>query len=193
MDAGGSNPIRIADETVAVGPQCSPDGKWVVYLRGPSWIPVRVNITGEKPPETLSQDSAIYIGDVVAISPDGKQIAYLGLPGPPENPGSASASRPNQLKVIPFDGGAPLHQFDWPALAGEPRWAPGGEAVDYVLTRNGVSNIWRQKLSGAVPPKQITNFESGQIFDFDWSRDGRQLAVTRGSENSDVVLISNFR
>src|SRR5204863_1285609 len=168
-----------------------PDGKWVIYLRGPSWIPVRVNITGEKPPETLSQDSAIYIGDVVAISPDGKQIAYLGSPGPPENLGSASASRPNQLKVIPFDGGAPLHQFDWPALAGEPRRAPGGEAVDYVLTRNGVSNIWRQKLSGAGPPKQITNFESGQIFDFDWSRDGRQLAVTRGSENSDVVLISN--
>src|SRR5207248_1943606 len=118
MDAGGSNPIRIADETVAVGPQCSPDGKWVIYLRGPSWIPVRVNITGEKPPETLSQDSAIYIGDVVAISPDGKQIAYLGSPGPPENLGSASASRPNQLKVIPFDGGAPLNQFDWPALAG---------------------------------------------------------------------------
>ena len=79
-----------------------------------------------------------------------------------------------------------------PALAGEPRWAPGGEAVDYVLTRNGVSNLWRQKLSGG-PPKKITNFESGQIFDFGWSRDGRQLAVTRGSESSDVVLISNFQ
>jgi Tol biopolymer transport system component len=45
-----------------------------------------------------------------------------------------------------------------------------------VLTRNGVSNIWQQKLTGG-PPKQITNFESGQIFDFDWSRDGRQLAL----------------
>jgi hypothetical protein len=43
------------------------------------------------------------------------------------------------------------------------------------------------------PPKQITNFESGQILDFDWSRDGRQLAVTRGSESSDIILISNFR
>ena len=192
MDADGSNPARIADETIAISPQCSPDGKWVVYLRGPSWTPARVNITGEKPPETLSQKSAVYIGDVVAISPDGKRIAYLASPNPPENPGSDSASQPNQLQVIPFGGGAPLRQFDWPPLAGEPRWAPGGEAVDYVLTRNGVSNIWRQKLSGG-PPKRITNFESGQVFDFDWSRDGRQLAVTRGSESSDVVLISNFR
>ena len=190
MDADGSNPIKVADETIALAPQCSPDGKWVVYLQGPSWIPVRVNITGEKPPERLSQDSAMYIGDVVAISPDATRIAYLS--GAPENPGSASASRPIQLKVIPFAGGAPLYQFDWPAWAGEPRWAPGGEAVDYVLTRNGISNIWRQRLSGG-PPKQVTNFDSGQIFDFAWSREGRQLALTRGSESSDVILISNFR
>jgi Tol biopolymer transport system component len=192
MDADGSNPIRIADETIAMGPQCSPDGKWVVYLRGPSWTPMRVNITGEKPPETLSQNPAIFMGDVVAISPDGKRIAYLASSGPSEGPGSASASRPNQLKVIPFDGGAPLRQFDWPALAGEPRWAPEGKAVDYVLTRHGVSNIWRQKLSGGLP-KQITNFDSGEIFDFDWSRDGRQLALTRGSQSSNVILISNVR
>ena len=36
MDADGSNPIRIADETVATSPQCSPDGKWAIYLRGAS-------------------------------------------------------------------------------------------------------------------------------------------------------------
>jgi Tol biopolymer transport system component len=55
-----------------------------------------------------------------------------------------------------------------------------------------VSNIWQQKLTGGTP-KQITNFDSGQIFAFDWSRDGRQLALTRGSESSDVIPISNFR
>jgi Tol biopolymer transport system component len=43
------------------------------------------------------------------------------------------------------------------------------------------SNIWRQNLAGGAP-KPITNFDSGQIFDFDWSRDGKQLALTRGSE-----------
>src|SRR5947209_2916937 len=101
-------PPRIADETIAISPQCSPDGKWVVYLRGPSWTPARVNITGEKPPETLSQKSAVYIGDVVAISPDGKRIAYLASPNPPETPGSDSASQPNQLQVNHFGGGAPL-------------------------------------------------------------------------------------
>ena len=194
MDVGGSNPIRIADEMFAISPQCSPDGKWVVYLRWPSFIPVRVNITGEELPETLSQDSGLGSRASLRISPDGKRIVYLVMSDAPvEEPASPSASKPNQLKIIPSDGGGALHQFDWPALGGkEPRWAPGGEAIDYVLTRNSVSNIWRQKLSGG-PPKQITNFESGLIFDFAWSHDGRQLALTRGSESSDVVLISNFR
>jgi Tol biopolymer transport system component len=103
-----------------------------------------------------------------------------------------SASQPNHVKVIAFDGGTLMHEFDWPALAGRYRWAPRGDAIDYVLTRYGVSNIWQQSLAGGAP-KQITNFESGQIFDFEWSRDGRQLALTRGSENSDVVMIRNFR
>ena len=192
MSADGSNPIRIADETFATGPQCSPDGKWVVYVRGPSWIPVKVPITGAKPPEVLAQDFYIGLGYALRISPDGKRIMYIASPEPLENPSSPSASNPCQLKVIPSDGGADLYKFDWPASASAARWAPEGDAVDYALTRSGVSNIWRQKLGGG-PPKQITNFESGLIFDFDWSRDGRQLALTRGSESSDVVLISNFR
>ena len=194
MSADGSNPIRIADETLAVDPQCSPDGKWVVYLRGPSWTPVKVPITGAKPPEVLAKDFAFEIDSSypLRISPDGKRIMYLASPEPPENPSSPSASNPFQLKVIPSDGGADLYKFDWPASANAPRWAPAGDAVEYALTRNGVSNIWRQKLGGGAP-KQITNFESGLIFNFDWSHDGRQLALTRGSESSDVVLISNFR
>jgi Tol biopolymer transport system component/DNA-binding winged helix-turn-helix (wHTH) protein len=194
MSADGSNPIRIAEETLAVGPQCSPDGKWVVYLRGPSWTPVKVPITGAKPPEVLAKDFAFEIdsGCPLRISPDGKRIMYLASPEPPENPSSPSASNPFQLKVIPSDGGADLYKFDWPASANAPRWAPAGDAVEYALTRNGVSNIWRQKLGGGAP-KQITNFESGLIFDFDWSHDGRQLALTRGSESSEVILICNFR
>ena len=99
MDADGSNPIRIADETVATSPQCSPDGKWVIYLQGASLTPMRVTITGEKPPETIAQSPAVWIGDVLAFSPDGKRIAYLAAPeSPAVNPSSPSGSQPNQAE-----------------------------------------------------------------------------------------------
>jgi len=71
-------------------------------------------------------------------------------------------------------------------------WAPDGQALDYHLFRAGASNIWRQPLAGG-PPKQMTNFKSDLIFFFDWSRDGKQLALERGTISSDVVLISNFQ
>jgi hypothetical protein len=78
MDADGSNPIRIADETLGVGPQCSPDGKWVAYLR--STTPVRVPITGGTPPLALAPDTESGAGHSLDISPDGKRIAYLAFP-----------------------------------------------------------------------------------------------------------------
>ena len=148
MDADGSNPIRIADETVAQNPQCSPDGKWVVYLRGPTWIPVRVAITGTEQPVVLTQDLVTGFGYSLEISPYGSRIVYVATPDSPVgSPASPSTSRPNRLKVIPSSGGAPLYQFDWPASATNPRWSHGGDAIDYVLARNGVSNVWRQKLT----------------------------------------------
>jgi hypothetical protein len=72
-------------------------------------------------------------------------------------PSDPSASNPYHLKVIPFDGGVASYQVAWPVSASVARWAPAGDAVEYALTRNGVSNIWRQKLGGG-PPKQITEF-----------------------------------
>ena len=61
-----------------------------------------------------------------------------------------------------------------------------------ILTREGVSNIWRQPL-GKAPPEQITRFESGRIFSFDWSADGREIAFSRGEEVSDAVLLSELQ
>ena len=62
----------------------------------------------------------------------------------------------------------------------------------YTLTREGVGNLWSQPLEGGKP-KQLTHFTSDQIFSYAWSRDGKQLAVSRGTQQSDVVLLSNLK
>jgi Tol biopolymer transport system component len=182
MDADGSNPAQLTNEALAFSPECSPDGKWVLYGRVNDLTAWQVPIQGGLPPQVVAQNLAD--GRAPQISPDGKLLAYPVLP--------ATMSSPSVLIVVPFGGGSPVYRFDLPAGRGRMRWAPDGKALDYILTRGGASNIWRQALAGG-PPKQITNFQSDLIFDFAWSRDGKQLALARGSTSSDVILISSFQ
>jgi len=64
--------------------------------------------------------------------------------------------------------------------------------LTYIDSQDGVSNIWSQPLNGGKPV-QVTNFKTGRIFNFAWSRDGKQLALARGTLTNDVILISDFR
>jgi hypothetical protein len=101
---------------------------------------------------------------------------------------------PSQIAVIPASGGEPICRF---TLRGDApfrglQWTPDGAGLDYFLTNNGVGNIWRQPVPKGLP-RQVTNFTSDRIFSFDWSSDGKQLYVARGSISSDIVLITNFR
>ena len=108
------------------------------------------------------------------------------------------APRPLPTALIPFDGGQPIKVFDIPSLTVSafqlplPRWTSDGRAVAYIDTRGGISNIWAQPIDGGAP-KQLTNFKTDLIFSFDWSRDGRWLALARGTITNDVVQISNFK
>jgi Tol biopolymer transport system component len=85
-----------------------------------------------------------------------------------------------------------VHLFPLPEDTNPFRWLPDGKGVQFVITLNGAANIWEQPVAGG-PRRQITNFTSGHIFDFDWSRDGKLLYLAKGEKNSDVILISNFR
>jgi len=44
----------------------------------------------------------------------------------------------------------------------------------------------------ALVPKPVTDFKDQTIFNFAWSRDGKQLAISRGVVNSDVMLLQDF-
>ena len=68
------------------------------------------------------------------------------------------------------------------------RWTPDGRALAYIGEREGVSNIFLQRLDGSRS-KPLTDFHDGTIFAFDWSPDGKRIACIRGSMTSDVVLL----
>ncbi len=53
----------------------------------------------------------------------------------------------------------------------------------------GVSNLWRQPLDGGKAA-QITDFKSDTISFFAYSRDGKQMALSRGNQSRDALMIS---
>jgi Tol biopolymer transport system component len=71
-------------------------------------------------------------------------------------------------------------------------WSPDGKSLDYVKTRNGVSNLMRMPLDGGQP-RQLTNWQSDDlIFWFAWSPDGKRLICVRGSNVRDLILIEDL-
>lgn len=182
MDIDGSNYKQITAGPGEWFPQFSPDGNWLVYR---VWSPGLSNSLWKTP---LDGGAAVRLTDEIGflptISPDGKLIAcnYRN-----------EASTKWQIAIIPFEGGQPrfVDSLD-PSSARRIHWTPDGRELAYAVTRGGISNIWSQPLDRG-PAKQVTDFREGLIFDFAWSRDGKQLALSRGVVNSDVVLISNFK
>jgi Tol biopolymer transport system component len=70
-------------------------------------------------------------------------------------------------------------------------WAPDGRSLTFSARQKGTDNVWTQPLAEA-PPKQLTHFETGDIWYLGWSLDGKQLALVRRTGTSDAMLISNF-
>jgi len=185
FDADGSNPAKLASGELA-RPACSPDGKHVFYveLGSPQKI-WRVPIEGGMPVEVANVLGDSVVGRL-SISSDGKMIAY-----PFEE---FTPSPKMKLAIIPVEGGPAVKILDAPGDVygrGLPLWSPDGKGLEYILTQNGSSNIWEQPLTGG-PPRQLTTFSSGRIFDFNWSRDGKRLLLARGEVSSDVVLLSHL-
>ena len=186
MDPDGGNLKRLTEGPGDILPQSSPDGRWVVFWSNRSgelraW---KVSIDGGEPVQLSDQ-----LMNNPTVSPDGSQIACLSL-----------ETQPNGLKskiaIIPFAGGDPIKVLDLPQSYRQTnvglRWTPDGRALTYVDTTDGVSNIWALPLDGGKPV-QLTNFKTDQIFWFAFSQDGKQLALSRGTETSDVILIRDFR
>lgn len=182
MDIDGSNAKRLTDSP-AMSATMSPDGKWVAYMTfGPGGFSIwKVSIDGGEPVQITTKFSMSP-----AISPDGKLIACYYLDERTGGP---------KIALIPFAGGEPVKLFDFQAV--DPttypvRWTHDGRALTYIVNRGGVSNIWIQPVDDS-PARQLTDFKSDRIFSFDWSRDGEWLVLSRGPEERDLVLISDFK
>ncbi len=179
-NADGSDKIRLTHGNGEFAPRVAPDSKWVFYWSDNSgrWSIWKVSIEGGAPQAFTDKTCWNH-----AISPDLPGGTFLACYCEGDEPES-------QRKVTVF----PIS--DRPSVKGKPldmplsiiQWLRDGKSLSYYDERD--VNIWIQPLNGRTP-KRITNFNSQQVFFFDWAPDNARIALLRGQELRDVILLSD--
>jgi len=180
VDIDGLNLTRITNGDGEFYPQCTPDGLWIVYQSGGN------NPKLWKMPIGGGESTAITEtkGSRPSLSPDGKFVAYHYLD-------SISEGSRWGIGISSLAGGERIKRFDFPSTVVERivKWTRDGKSIAFLNSPGGVPNIWTQPVGGG-DPKPLTDFTSDSIISFNWNADGSQLAVIRGVETSDVLLIN---
>ena len=192
VDADGTNVKELSDSTSDFGPTCSPDGKWVYYYVGNTNRFKRVSMDGGKPEDVpgVAIPGAIVGSPYFDVSPDGKTLTFLATISP--RPG---AEPQQKVVLLSLDAGPqPARRIldPNPLISKPPSFSPDGKAVIYAIRENGVENMWLQPIGGAGPGgggRRITNFTADEFSWYEYSPDGKTLAVLRNHSESDVVLL----
>jgi serine/threonine protein kinase/Tol biopolymer transport system component len=187
IEADGSRPKQLTSGKDEEFPLCSPDGASFYYFDRATFQTMKMAINGGSP--ELVKASVVpsgFMEGAVNFSPDGRWMPEVA-----DAADTATQSVAIKVAVIDVSAGS-----ETPARYLNPRadisngigFTPDGKAVAYHIVENGVGNIWAQPIDGS-PGRRLTNFTSDQIRTFQFSPDGKTLAVTRMHVVSDAVLL----
>jgi serine/threonine protein kinase/Tol biopolymer transport system component len=188
-NADGTNPVKLTDGKNDRSPVCSADGKWTYYWNQELQQLWRAPLDVPGKPESVPRGVAprtLPAENTLSASPDGKYLAYVLATIPtPEDPYPEY-----KIALLDLAAAAPprLMDADERISSGGLTFTPDSKAVAYPIRESGVDNLWVQPLDGASG-RRITSFNAEQISTFEWSPDGKSLAILRGHTDSDVVLI----
>jgi len=177
MDATGQNPRKVSNGGRDGLPRCSPDLQWVYFFDYGTSALMRVPGAGGASQKVSDLHP---VGDY-DISTDGSAALFVTI--------SHAEGHKERVVEVAADTGQMLREIamqkPW---TGTIHYAVDGKALEYVVRENGVDNIWRQPLDGSAG-KWETAFKTEHISHFQWSSDGKRLAMARGHTDADVVLI----
>jgi eukaryotic-like serine/threonine-protein kinase len=157
-------------------PDCSLDGKWVVYIDGAdSGYLKRVSIDGG-PPETVAK----YSPGSFALSSDGARILSLDL----QELDHKLVFRVDWVEHHTTEYYEADQRAQFPF-----KFSPDGASIVYSVRQHGIDNLWKQDLKIAATPKQLTHFTAERIQRFAFSKDGGKIAIQRGHLEADAVLL----
>ena len=114
-----------------------------------------------------------------AISPDEKYVASQ-IQDP--------QTKKMEVVIVDIETAEVIRKLDFAANR-VLRWTTDGKGLAYDAYENGVGKIMIFPVEGGSP-KPFVQLKSEEIFSFDWSPDGRTLALIRGNHLTDAVKIT---
>ena len=182
-DADGGNVKEVTHGKFDYVPVCSPDSKAVLYADADSKLE-KVAIEGGP-----SQQFSEYPNFArITVSPNGMLAAMVT---------NRNGDTLEKLALVSLDSNQPIRflgferaRVEYAAVIGDGPilFKRDGTGIIYPIRDGQTDNLWLQRLDGS-PGTKLTDFKSEFIRDFDYSYDGKQLAIIRGHREADVVLI----
>ena len=183
-DATGANARQLTRDTNSGWPSFTADGQSVVHLRFDDGQHVwRTPIDGKSPSVRITHLPT----NRPSVSPDGQWLLCRLRSTTPGVPLWRTA-------ILRMDGKGQPRYFAAPRRGGPPmtQWHPDGRAFLFVDYIHDIANVWIQDIDGGEP-RQVTFFESGEIYSFALAPDGNRIVITRGQDIGDAMLVRDFR
>jgi Tol biopolymer transport system component/tRNA A-37 threonylcarbamoyl transferase component Bud32 len=157
----------------------SPDGKYLAYVdRPPGQQGLSIFLLAVENPDDrralTSLPGAFDIDSGPRFSPDGRTLAFRR-----SVPSSAS-----DIYTVPVAGGEPKRLTFDKAWVGGLDWTPDGAYIIFSSERLGGARLWKAPASGGEPEALAVG--QADSFEPSLSRDGRRLAYTLESWNSNI-------
>lgn len=189
VSLNGESVTEVTNESVGNrrSPQVTADGNWLYYVfldSGGGKI-MRRNLAEQKE-EVFLEDENVQCGIFLTLSNDGK---YLACFNSRKNQNISEKHSAEIVVVSTEDKSVKFMQVDGNRFP--LRFSPDSKAVDFTLSLETGMQIMRQGFD-EKDAKPILQMPKDFIFNFAWSKDSKKIALSRGQQYRDAVLLTEF-
>jgi DNA-binding winged helix-turn-helix (wHTH) protein/Tol biopolymer transport system component len=191
INSNGENQteITVGTDGGRRSPQISPDGNWLYYIfRNKDGGKIMRRNLSTQIEEVFFESEKVQCGLFLALSVDGK---YLACPNWLFYTRNRIENYNTEIAVIPTENKDNLAFIPIGNIPPIFRFSPDSKAIEFISDLDSGTQLMRQSFAESEP-NPILSMPKDRIFNFAWSKNGKQLAISRGQQYRDAVLLSEF-
>lgn len=189
------DPVQLSAQgpTIIANPNWSPDGKQIVYQKGPFLgLEHNIYVVNADGSNRRQLTRNVKSARDPRWSPDGKRIVFaLG-----KKAGPSKSDTNSEVAVMDADGSNVRELTNDAKTASGPTWSPDGKRIAFASNRQGVyAQIYVMDADGSNL-QQVTHVEH-HVLTPTWSPDGKRMALASHGKEGRIYVMdangSNFR